>query len=58
MSNDDTHPDGCMCDPCKRHRNRQRFRDDFPEAARRQRYELGRDTEPPEQEPFPRPWNR
>lgn len=42
MSQDKTHPEGCMCDPCKTFRHEARFREDYPGAHRRLRFSRGR----------------
>jgi hypothetical protein len=44
--NDEQHPEGCMCDPCKQHRHNDRMRECYPEEHRRQRIIRGRDSEP------------
>ena len=51
MSEDEeTHPDGCMCDPCKTHRRNDMMRDCHPEAHRQQRVIKGRDSTPSDPE--------
>lgn len=46
MSDDETHPDGCMCEDCKRFRERERMRESYPEEHRRLKQVRGQDSEP------------
>jgi hypothetical protein len=46
MTDDKTHPDGCMCETCKHHRARKRTEEIYPEWARKMRLIRGQDSEP------------
>lgn len=50
MSDDETHPDGCMCEPCKTFRHNAMMKESYPEEHRRQRIVKGRDSTPNEVE--------
>lgn len=45
-TNDGAHPEGCMCDDCKRFRERARMNECYPEEQRRLRHARGQDSEP------------
>lgn len=43
---DSEHPDGCMCESCKRFRQRETMRSCYPEEHRRLKHVRGQDSEP------------
>jgi hypothetical protein len=46
MPDDGEHPEGCMCERCKRFRERRRMKEDYPEHHRRMKFIRGQDSEP------------
>jgi hypothetical protein len=46
MSDDETHPEGCQCEPCKTYRHNEMMNESYPEEARRQKHIKGQDSEP------------
>lgn len=46
MTNDETHPEGCMCESCKRFREREIMKSCYPEEHRRLQHIRGQDSEP------------
>jgi len=50
MDADETHPSGCMCEPCKTHRHNDMMQDCHPEEHRQQRIIKGRDSTPSDPE--------
>lgn len=46
MTDDKQHPDGCMCDDCKRFRERARMKESYPEEHQRLKLIRGQDSEP------------
>jgi hypothetical protein len=46
MTDDEQHPNGCMCKDCKRFRERRRIRDSYPAWHRRLKHIRGQDSEP------------
>jgi hypothetical protein len=46
MTDDEQHPDGCMCEDCKRFRERETMKECYPEEHRRLKHIRGQDSEP------------